>query len=333
MRSHLSQEPEKPVSSAYDRLPLNALRVFEAVAARLNFGEAAEALHVTPAAVSQQIKSLEEYLQIPLFRRNGRKVQLTPEGAQLLPGVRRGLDELEAALHALKQDRRVGPVNVTTIASFLQKWLMPRLFDLHARHPDIELRLHSSAEMVDFARSDFHVGIRLGAGDYEGLHSEKLLDEWLVAVASPATLARYGPLPADGDTTKYPLLHGTEIDWTNWFAAHGPAVKGRPGAFIDDSASLLTAVMEGLGFAILRWTLAAGELQSGRLVLASERVVPFRLAYYFVCPESYASLPKVVALRDWLKLQAQEFPPPAQLAPKAAHKPPFKPSGTPKRRT
>ncbi len=300
------------MSAAYDRLPLNALRVFEAVAARLNFGEAAEALHVTPAAVSQQIKTLEEYLQTPLFRRSGRNVELTPEGAQLLPGVRRGLEELEAALQNLKQERRVGPVNVTTIASFLQKWLMPRLSDLHVRYPDLQLRLHSSAELVDFSRTDFHVALRLGSGSYEGLHSEKLLDEWLVAVAAPATLAKHGPLPANGDTTKYPLLHGTEIDWTSWFAAGGPAVAHRPGAFIDDSASLLTAVMEGLGFGILRWTLAAGELRSGRIVLASQRVVPYHLAYYFVCPESYAALPKVAAFRDWLKAQARDFPAPPE---------------------
>jgi LysR family glycine cleavage system transcriptional activator len=298
------------VSSAYDRLPLNALRVFEAVATRMNFGAAAEALHVTPAAVSQQIKSLEDYLQTPLFRRSGRNVDLTPEGALLLPGVRRGLDELEAALQNLKRDRRSGPIKITTIASFLQKWLMPRLSDLHEHHPDIELRLHSSPQLVDFARTDFHAAIRLGCGPYEGLHSEKLLDEWLVVVASPATLARYGPLPDGGDIARYPLLHGTELDWSSWFSADSSAVATRRGAFIDDSASLLTAVMESLGFGILRWTLAASELQSGTVVLASRRVLPYRLSYYFVCPESYAALPKVTTLREWLRRQAREFPPP-----------------------
>ncbi len=300
------------MSSAYDRLPLNALRVFEAVAERLNFGEAAEALHVTPAAVSQQIKTLEDYLQTPLLRRSGRSVQLTPEGARLLPGVRRGLDQLEAALHGLKQDRHTGTLNVTTTNSFLQKWLTPRLADLHACHPDIDLRLHTSPDIVDFTRSDYHVALRFGGGNYEGLYWEKLLGEWLVAVASPAVLGKYGPLPHNGDTTKYPLLHGTEIDWTAWFAAAGTAGQHRPRAFIDDSAALLSAVAEGLGFAILRWTIAAGELQSGRVALASPRVLPSQWDHYFVCPESYAALPKVVALREWLKSQAREFPPPPE---------------------
>jgi LysR family transcriptional regulator, glycine cleavage system transcriptional activator len=304
------------VSSAYDRLPLNALRVFEAVAERLNFGEAAHALHVTPAAVSQQIRTLEDYLQTPLLRRSGRNVQLTPEGARLLPGVRRGLEQLEAALNGLKQDRHAGALNVTTTNSFLQKWLLPRLADLHARHPDIELRLHTSPDIVDFARSDFHLALRFGKGNYEGLCCDKLLDEWAVAVASPATLGRYGPLPADGDTSRYPLLHGTENDWTTWFATAGTATQHRPGAYIDDSAALLSAVTEGLGFAIVRWTLVAGELQSGRLALASRRAVPSDLAYYFVCPDAYALLPKVAALREWLKSQASGFPPPPKSLPR-----------------
>jgi len=298
------------VSSAYDRLPLNALRVFEAVATRLNFGDAAEALHVTPAAVSKQIKSLEEYLQTPLFRRNGRTVQLTPEGEQLLPGVRRGLDELEEALQTLRQDRRGGALNVTTVSSFLQKWLMPRLADLHEQHPDVQLRLHTSTEMVDFARSDFHVGIRLGAGRYEGLVSEKLMDEWLVAVASPAVIAKHGTLPDDADLSKYPLLHGTESEWSDWFSRTGRPGRKPRGAFIDDSAALLTAVNEGLGFGIMRWTLVADELQTGRVALASRRVIPYRYAYYFVCPEGYAELPKVAALRKWLRKQAAAFGPP-----------------------
>ncbi|MDB6011262.1 MAG: LysR family transcriptional regulator [Gammaproteobacteria bacterium] len=298
------------MTSAYDRLPLNALRVFEAVATRLNFSDAAEALHVTPAAVSQQIKALEDYLQTPLLLRNGRGVQLTLEGTRLLPGLRRGLDELETALQQIRQERESGTVNVTTLSSFLQKWLTPRLADLHARHPDIDFRIHASSEMVDFARTDFHAAIRLGAGTYPGLRSEKILDEYLVAVASPAVLAKYGAIPDAEDLTRLPLLHGTEIDWKSWCEGDVDCLTRLRGAFLDDSAALLGATVEGLGYGILRWTLAAGELQAGRLVLASKQVLPYRFAYYFVCPEPYMTLPKVTALRDWLVGQAREFPPP-----------------------
>jgi LysR family glycine cleavage system transcriptional activator len=308
--------------SAYDRLPLNALRVFEAVATRLNFGEAAEALHVTPAAVSQQIKTLEDYLQTPLFRRDGRKVQLTAEGAQLLPGIRHGLDELEATLQRLRQERQTGTINVSTLASFLQRWLLPRLGGLRAQHPEIELRLHTSAAAVDFARTDFHAALRFGLGRYGELRTEKFLDDWLVAVAAPSLIEKYGPLPGTGDLAQYPLLHGDELDWANWSTGNTRSMSALRGAFIDDTASLLAGVMEGLGFGLLRWTIAASEVQAGRIALASEHIVPHRFAYYFVCPQDYATFPKVAALRDWLMQQGREFArppvPAAKPAPKAA---------------
>jgi LysR family glycine cleavage system transcriptional activator len=299
---------------------LNALRVFEAVATRLNFSDAAEALHVTPAAVSQQIKALEDYLQTPLLRRQGRGVQLTVEGKRLLPGIRRGLDELESALQQIRQERDSGIVNVSTLSSFLQKWLTPRLADLHARHPGIDFRIHASSEAVDFARTEFHAAIRLGGGNYPGLHSEKILDEYLVAVASPAVLAKHGPLSRYDSLAKLPLLHGTEIEWPSWCTGDNEESVPLRGAFLDDSAALLSATIEGLGFAILRWTLAAAELQAGRLVLASERVLPYRYAYYFVCPEAYLTLPKVTALRDWLRGQSKQFAPP-QLHPSSTSVP------------
>jgi len=302
------------MSSAYDRLPLNALRVFEAVAARLSFGEAAEALHVTPAAVSQQIKSLEDYLQTPLFRRDGRRVQLTPEGVQLLPGVRNGLDELEATLQRIRQERHKGAINVSMLSSFLQRWLMPRLSDLNARHPDIELRLHTSPDAVDFARSDFHAALRFGLGRYGDLYAEKFLSEWLVAVAAPQVIQKHGPLPDTGDLAAYPLLHGDELDWANWSTGDTRSMSALRGAFIDDSASLLSAVLEGLGFGLLRWTLAACEVQAGRIVLASSHIVKHRFSYFFVCPKPYATFPKVAALREWLLGQARNFSPPPEPA-------------------
>ena len=301
------------MSSAYDRLPLNALRVFEAVATRLNFSDAAEALHVTPAAVSQQIKALEDYLQTPLLRRNGRGVQLTLEGTRLLPGLRRGLDELESALQQVRRERESGTVNVTMLSSFLQKWLTPRLANLHAHHPEIDFRIHTSAEIVDFARSDFHVAIRLGKGNYPGLHTEKLLDEYMVAVATPEVLAKHGPIPEAHELSRLPLLHGDEIDWADWCAGNTEPLTRLRGAYLDDSVGLLTAVVEGLGYGIIRWSLAACELQAGRLALASQQVLRHRNSYYFVCPEGYLVLPKVAALRAWLVQQAQDCTPPPML--------------------
>jgi LysR family glycine cleavage system transcriptional activator len=318
--------------TAYERLPLNALRVFEAVATHLNFGEAAEALHVTAAAVSQQIKTLEDYLQTPLFRRDGRKVQLTSEGVQLLPGIRHGLDELEATLQRLRQERQTGTINVSMLASFLQRWLMPRLGGFRTQHPEIELRLHTSPAAVDFARSDFHAAVRFGLGRYGELRTEKIMDDWLVPVAAPSVIEKHGPLPGTGDLAKYPLLHGDELDWANWSTGDTRSMSALRGAFIDDTVSLLTACIEGMGFGLLRWTIAASEVQAGRIALASEHIVPHRFAYYFVCPEDYATFPKVAALRAWLMQQGREFSRPPVPVPAAAPKQAAKASPTKRKR-
>src|SRR5271165_3689402 len=201
---------------AYGRLPLGALRVFEAVATHLSFSEAAESLHVTPAAVSQQIKALESYIQVPLFRRTGRKVEITEEGLELLPAVRAGLDKLESAMHQIKQYGRAGPLQISLLASFLQTWLLPRIRSFRRKCPEIELRFHTSRELVDFSRAAIHVAIRFGRGDYPNLHSEKLLDDWIVPVGTPELIRQYGMIERGTDLRKYPLLEGDDAPWSIW---------------------------------------------------------------------------------------------------------------------
>jgi LysR family glycine cleavage system transcriptional activator len=195
---------EKP-SARSARLPLNAVRVFEAVAAQRSFSEAAHALHVTTAAVSMQIKSLEQYLQVKLFHRNRRDVQLTAEGETLLPYVRRGLDELEIGFRAIKSARD-GPLVISVLGSFLQAWLLPRLttFDDEVR-PNIDLQIRASAALADFARDDVQVAIRFGRGSWPRVHSEWLMDEWVVPVCTPDLLKRHGRLSGLGDTGTYLL--------------------------------------------------------------------------------------------------------------------------------
>lgn len=151
--------------AAYDRLPLGALRVFEAVAPHLRFCGAAEALHVTPAAVSQQIKVLESYIQVPVFRRSWRMVEITEEGTVLLPAVRAGLDKLESAMHQIKQYGRAGPLQISLLTSFLQIWLLPRIRSFRRKCPEIELQFHTSRE---------------------------LLDDWIVPVGNPELVEQYG---------------------------------------------------------------------------------------------------------------------------------------------
>lgn len=310
------------MSARFARLPLNALRVFEAVATRLSFAAAAEALHVTPAAVSQQVKALEDYLQVPLFTRSGRRVQLTTEGEQLLPGVRGGLDRLEASLQQLRQNRTGGALQISLLSSFLQHWLLPRVRDFAALHPNIDLRFHTSRAPVDFARTATHVAIRLGAGNWDGLHSELLLREWVVPVAAPALVAARGRLPRGRELSDFPLLESGDEPWRAWSEVGGEARWLARTPIIDDSAGVLAAAEEGLGYALVRWSLAYRALERGSLALAGDDALPYQWSYHFVCPPTYLALPKVVRFRDWLLSAAARFRPPptvrrgAQTAPK-----------------
>ncbi|MDP9198129.1 MAG: LysR substrate-binding domain-containing protein [Pseudomonadota bacterium] len=297
-------------ASAYGRLPLNALRVFEAVATRLSFAEAAEALNVTPAAVSQQIKALEEYLQIPVLRRSGRKVELTPEGAKLLPGVQSGLDALVLALRESRLNRAGGVVNVSTLSSLMQKWLTPRLHRLHAKFPDLQVDWHTSREAVDFGRSDYHAAVRLGEGATPGLDHDKLMDEWLVVVASPTLFKKHGSIDDRASLKGIPMLQAKDEPWSRFEKSAAPTPWPAGPTIIDDSVSVLSAVLEGLGYAPARWSIAAHDLLSGRLVLASNTIVTSRFRYWFVCPPAYSELPKVCALRQWLREEAANFPTP-----------------------
>ncbi len=297
--------------AAYGRLPLGALRVFEAVATHLNFSAAAEALNVTPAAVSQQIKSLENYVQSPLFRRNGRRVEITEQGLELLPAVRAGLEKLESAVNSVKQHGRTGPLQISLLASFLQIWLVPRIRSFRRKHPDIELRFHTSSDLVDFSRTSVHVGIRFGQGSYPNLHSEKLLDDWIVPVGTPQLIKQYGMIERGADLSRYPLLEGDDPPWRVWQQTGGEISWRSRQPTIDDTVGLLVAAEEGLGFALARWTIVNRALNKGTLKLASREALPYGYAYYFVCPHNYLTLPKVARFREWLVAAAREFPAPA----------------------
>jgi LysR family transcriptional regulator, glycine cleavage system transcriptional activator len=295
------------VPSAYDRLPLGSLRVFEAVAAHLSFSAAADALNVTPAAVSQQIKTLEAYIQVPLFRRSGRRVEITDEGLELLPAVRAGL---ESALQQMKHHRRAGPLQISLLSSFLQIWLLPRIRSFRRKFPDIELRFHTSRDLVDFSRSTTHIAIRFGRGNYPNMHVEKLLDDWLVPVASPDLVKQYGIIERGASLSKYPLLENGDEPWRVWAQAAEEAAWHSQAPSIEDSAGLLAAAEEGLGYALARWTLVTRALQKGTLKLAGTGALPFSSSYYFVCPKSFLALPKVAQFREWIFAAAAAFPAP-----------------------
>lgn len=293
------------------KLPLNALRAFEAVAAHLSFTDAARALNVSTAAISSHIKVLEEFLETPLFVRHSRSVRLTSQGARLLPGVQRGMSELSRAVEQLRQDRTSGLLNISLLGSFLQKWLLPRLGDFHLKHPEVDLRFSASRELVDFMTTDFHAAVRYGRGEWPNTRAEKMLDDWVFPVASPELVERLGRIQTMGDFSKYQLLHSASEPWVEWLRrVGGDTTRLERGPVLDDSAAVLTAAEQGHGLALARWSLVAGDLAAGRLVRPSDQSVREKHSYYFVAPPQNFDLPKVRRFRDWLREVCRQFPPP-----------------------
>lgn len=297
--------------TAAERLPLNALRVFEAVATHLSFTAAARELGVTTAAVSAQVKALEADIGVPLFRRHTRAVALTQEGAELLPGVRRGLDELRRAVDRIRRERVGGMLNLSVPSEFLQRWLLPRLGEFTRRHPEIEVRFGPARPALDFGRDDFHAAILYGSGAWAGVRCEKLLDEWVFPVCSPALLAKLGPIETLADFARYPLIHSRAEPWVDWLRrVGGDTTRAETLPLMEDSTATLASVEQGKGVALARWSLAAADLAAGRLVRPMMPSVQQRSAWYLVAPPENFPLPKVVRFRAWLVDCCREFAPP-----------------------
>jgi len=295
--------------SVMPSIPLNALRTFEAVASRLSFSKGAEALNVTPAAVSSQIRSLEQRLNQSLFHRQGRQISLTEAGRKLLPGVQRGLAELRQAVEVASQDRLEGVLNVSMMPSFLQKWLMPRLAGFYNAKPQIDLRINVDNTLVNFDQSDMHAAVRLGAGDWAGLKSVKLMDDWILPVCSRRLLRKIGPVQSV-DALQNDLLFAPSGVWDAWFREFGESIRDSRWSLLNDSISILMAAEQGEGVALSRWSLVARDIKARRLVRPIETAVKADWSHYFVAPPHYFDLPKVADFRDWLLDHCSQFEPP-----------------------
>ena len=291
--------------------PLSALRAFEAAARHLSFTLAAKELHVTPAAISHQVKALEEYLGLPLFRRLTRALLLTDEGQAYLPGVRRAFDQLYDSTEQLLAKGVGGLLTVSVLPSFAARWLVARLGRFRELHPDIDVRVAPSAEMVDFTRDDVDMGIRYGKGQYPGLRCDRLMTEDIFPVCSPSLLTGPHPLAQLEDLAYHTLLHDDSYgDWRTWLlAAEVNNVDPARGPIFADSSLLIQAAVAGQGIALARGVLARDALNAGRLVRPFDLSLPTEYAYYVVCPESRADRPKVVAFREWLLAETRREEP------------------------
>jgi len=290
---------------AFRRLPLGSLRVFVAVAEHLQFTRAADALGVTASAASMQVQALEQYLGVSLFRRQGGLIELTVDGARLLPKIRQGLTALQEAIDDARAVQGQAPLRISTLSSFLAQWLMARIPRFEVSHPGIDLRIETSTGLVDFRKSEVHAAIRLGGGSWPGLYSEKIMDEWLVPVCQPALLAKLGPVSDHADLKRYRLLHSLSEPWSHWLLDM-PDGDLASRISTDDSAAVAHAAETGDGLALARWSLVADEIRRGRLAVASSKIIPYKLAYYFVCPPKHRSMPKVAAFHSWLRAETAE---------------------------
>jgi LysR family glycine cleavage system transcriptional activator len=288
--------------------PLNALRAFEAAARHLSFAEAAAELHVTPAAISHQIKALEDDLGIKLFRRLNRAVRLTDAGQACLPGLRDGFERIAEAVARARQGESLGVLTVTSSPAIAAKWLVPRLERFRERHPTIDLRIDASMRLVDFAREDVHVGLRYGGGNYPGLHAELLLRSEVFPVCAPALLKGKHPLRQPEDLRHHTLIHDETIpidpqspDWAMWLRAAGVTdIDATRGLHFNQAALALDAAIDGRGVTLTRDVFAAADLAAGRLVRPFGAAMPASFAIYVVVPPALVTAPKVKAFRDWL---------------------------------
>jgi LysR family glycine cleavage system transcriptional activator len=282
--------------------PMNTLRAFEAAARHLSFTLAAEELHVTQAAVSHQIRTLEEALGVRLFRRLNRAIRLTEEGQEFVGEVRKALSHLATAVEKLAAPDAGGPLTVSVLPSFAAKWLVPRLGRFRIKHPEIDVRISPSIQLTDFQRDDVDMAVRYGKGDYEGLSSERLMTEDIFPVCSPALLVGPNALAAPQDLRHHTLLHDDAyVDWTMWLLVAGvEGVDPRQGPFFTDSALVIQAAVEGQGVALARGALAAGDIEAGRLVKPFDIAIPTEYAYYVVSPKATMQHPKIAAFREWL---------------------------------
>jgi LysR family glycine cleavage system transcriptional activator len=307
--------------------PLNALRVFEAAARHLSFKEAAAELHITQAAVSHQIKSLEEYLGVDLFRRAGRGVQLTEAAKAALPRLREGFEALAAAVETVRERSDEAELVITSPPVFTARWLMPRLADFAKKEPKIDVRVVANSRMVDSGaldspmiigtldlRSDASgVEIHLGQGEYPGHRADRLFGVKMVLVASPELIEGDPPLRKPADLARHVLLHDDAMEivahgnaWQKWLEAAGVGheVDGSRGPRFSSNILSLEAASQKLGVALALRPLIDADVASGRLRSPFGFEVNPRSAYYLVCPEVIAERPAVQAFRNWLLKQA-----------------------------
>ncbi len=294
------------------RLPsLNALRAFEAAARQLSFTKAAEELHVTQAAISHQVKALEEQLGLQLFRRLNRRLLLTDPGQAYLSTLTAVFDEIDEATERLAAAHSGGSLRVSVLPSMAARWLLPRLSRFRERHPDIDVLVSAAHTLADFRRDDVDLAIRYGKGVYPGLEAVFMMRDEIFVVCSPRLLEDGPPLREPADLKHHTLLHDSTTEaelqhWGSWLETVGVSgVDPVRGPGFSDSNLVLDAAARGEGVALARRSLANDDLVGGRLVIPFGPILPAQLSYYVVFPKASGDMPKAQKFTQWLLDEAE----------------------------
>ncbi|TAA43737.1 MULTISPECIES: transcriptional regulator GcvA [Corallincola] len=282
--------------------PLNAVKTFEAAARHLSFTRAAEELFVTQAAVSHQIKALESFLGVRLFRRAHRTLLLTEEGQSYFQTVSPLLRALSEATDRMMAMRASGALTVSLTPSFAISWLVPRLSEFSAKYPEIDVRIKAVDKESGPLDDDVDVAFFYGRGRWPGLESCKLHSEYRIPVCAPQLLQGTHPLKTPNDLQYYSLLHdGSRQDWKRWLRqASAKHVNANVGPIFSHSTMALQAAILGQGVALGHTTLARPDIESGRLVVPFKTAMLSRDSYFLVFPDEDVDNPKVVAFKAWV---------------------------------
>ena len=282
--------------------PMNSLKTFEVAGRLLSFTRAAEELNVTQAAISHQIKLIEEYLGVTLFDRYPRRLSLTTQGKALLPEVIEAFDRVSSAISAVKLNQPSNMLSVRLAPSFAAKWLSPRLKYFWLQYPEINLNLYHAHPAVDFSREDIDIAVTYGKGDWPGVVADSLLSLDFFPVCTPSFMSNDKPLHDINNLRYYTLLHDASYEcWTDWVKlAELDDINTSKGTIIDDTNVLIQAALDGQGVVLGSSTFVQDHLDSGRLIQPFDITLRNDFAYYIVCPPDHLNNPAVRAFKDWL---------------------------------
>lgn len=289
------------------RIPLGLLQPFVQVARLGNLSRAAARANLTVSALSHQMRQLEERLERRLFERGPRGVTLTVEGCRLLEAVGEHVDGIEHAL-AHYNERCDDALTLSASPGIMSSWLVPRLPQLVAAHPELELTLQSGSALVNFEHEPVDAGLRYGRGEWAGLRSERLFGEWIAPVAAPALIARMGGADPR-DLSRWPLLGepAPSTRWNDWFERFGGNRPKRYVAQFDSLDALRHAALEGLGVGLGRMVTSRSLIDAGRLQVLGDDYMPVAEAYWLVYPPRSLEHRGLQSFREWLLAEADDY--------------------------